>query len=87
MNPLAAVFWDYPELTDTGRLREYLRESSKPVRRWVLLRFLERARVADTFAYFGLDEIAAALPSLRAGTASRKKWERLLEVYGGNDGR
>ena len=87
MNSLAAVFWDYPELTDENRLRTYLHESSAGVRLWVLLRFLERARVADTFRYFGLEEIAAVVHTLRKDSAVLHKWERLLEVYGSTPGR
>ncbi|MBD3414793.1 MAG: hypothetical protein GF421_10230 [Candidatus Aminicenantes bacterium] len=48
----------------------------------MLRRFLENARVVDTFEYFSLQEIADILPEIKLSPYSRKKWKRIIEVYG-----
>jgi hypothetical protein len=86
LNPLKAVFWDYPELTDADTLRRRIREAKDPPApdafRWYLTRFLERGRVVDTKKFFHLDEIREEMPRLRLTEYTRRKWIRLFEVYG-----
>ncbi|MFW6124452.1 MAG: hypothetical protein ACOC5G_04455 [Acidobacteriota bacterium] len=45
-------------------------------------RFLENARVVDTLEYFSLQEIADMFPEIRLSPYSKKKWKRIIEVYG-----
>jgi hypothetical protein len=89
MNTLKAVFWDYPRLATPANLKAFV-ESHKDqprVYRWLLRRFLEHARPVDTLSYFSIREIAGALPGLRLSPYSRKKWRRIVEVYGHAQGR
>jgi hypothetical protein len=84
-NPLKAVFWDYPELTEEKAVRAYVEEACRSPERsaldWVLTRFLERGRVVDVRKFFGWAEIRSALPHLRLTPFARNKWARMLEVY------
>jgi prevent-host-death family protein len=84
-NPLKAVFWDYPELTEEKGVREYVevarRSPDHGALDWVLTRFLERGRVVDARKYFDWAEIRSALPHLRLTPYARKKWARMLDVY------
>ncbi len=85
VNMLKAVFWDYPQFTDEEYLREALHENEHGFMfQWILSRFLQRARVVDTFKYFSINSIATHLSSLQLPPSTRKKWLRLVEVYGGN---
>jgi hypothetical protein len=85
MNYLQAVFWDYPAFTNPEHIRQNLQESGNlTTRRWILQRFLEHARVVDTLDMFSLESIARELPFLRIQPYTRKKWSRILEVYGHN---
>lgn len=89
MNTLKAAFWDYPGLTAPAELKTFV-ESHKDhprVYRWVLRRFLEHGRAVDALGYFSIREIAEALPGLRLSPYSRKKWRRIVEVYGRPQGR
>ncbi len=80
---LAAVFWDLPKFRDESYLREFLEEQKgKAPYQWAMARFLERARVIDTFALFNIKEIAQYLPKLQLSPHALKKWQRMLEVYG-----
>ena len=87
MNYLKAVFWEYPQFI----YDEYLSQTLKRARsqrdlglyRWIMRRFLEYARVVDTLRFFTIDEIAENLKELRLSAYSKKKWQRLLEVYRG----
>ncbi|MFW6140864.1 MAG: hypothetical protein ACOC5S_05875 [Acidobacteriota bacterium] len=54
----------------------------KKIYTWVLKRFLENARVVDTLEYFSLQEIADMFPEIRLSPYSKKKWKRIIEVYG-----
>jgi len=85
MNTLKSVFWEYPELTDEQHLRQVLEENrTREDRRmylWILRRFLEYGRAADTFRFFSNEEIAASLNILRLSAYSSAKWHRLMEVY------
>jgi prevent-host-death family protein len=84
-NPLKAVFWDYPELTEEKAVREYAENARRSPDRealdWVLTRFLERGRVVDVRKFFDWAEIRSALPHLRLTPFARKKWARMLDVY------
>jgi len=84
-NPLKAVFWDYPELTEEKAVRAYVEEACRSVERgaldWVLTRLLERGRVVDVRKFFDWAEIRSALPHLRLTPFARNKWARMLEVY------
>lgn len=84
MNHLEAVFWDYPQLKNEKNLKKFIKKSkkSKKIYTWVLRRFLENARVVDTLEYFSLQEIADILPEIRLTPYSKKKWKRIIEVYG-----
>ncbi|MBI5645321.1 MAG: hypothetical protein HY962_00185 [Ignavibacteriae bacterium] len=81
-NYLIPLFWDQPQFRDAEKLRQVLLSGDASLRRWILLRFLQYARVKETFVWFTLDEIREVVPDLPARSADRKKWERLLEVYG-----
>ena len=82
MNYLKAVFWDYPEFTDPDEIRRILlKDGNKRVRRWLLKRFLEHARIVDTLRFFPLETISAELPRLKLSPYSLRKWKRILEVY------
>lgn len=84
-NPLKAVFWDYPELTDEAVLSGNIREArAAPVPdtfRWYLARFLEHGRIADTIRFFSLDEIRRALPSLKISHRAAAGWTRVIDFY------
>jgi len=85
-NPLKAVFWDYPELTDAADLKRHIDEAREAIEKgtydWMLSRMLERGRVVDVRKFFDLNEIRSALPRLRLTPLARKKWKRMIEVYG-----
>ena len=87
INTLKAIFWDYPQFTDRVQLVAFLKNKpSVKVRRWILYRFLEHGRVVDTLNYFNLDEIKANLALLKITPYTRKKWQRLIEIYGRSEG-
>jgi hypothetical protein len=85
-NYLKAVFWDYPYLCDPKGIEKVLNEAKQKNDRktvyWIMARFLERGRVRDTASFFRPEEIRESLKSLKISSRSRKRWERLLEVYG-----
>jgi len=84
-NPLKAVFWDYPGLTNEAAVRELLESARRApdgdAFRWIMSRFLERGRVVDVKKLFPWNEIRAVLPRLKLSPYARKKWIRMLEVY------
>lgn len=80
---LKAVFWDYPEFTDEGNLKRCINENKrKGVYLWILKRFLEYGRIVDTLYLFNIDEISERLTKLKLTPYSKKKWRRMIEVYG-----
>ena len=79
---LTPLFWDQPQFRDPNVLRATLENGNAQIRRWILLRFLQYARVKETFAWFSLDDIRETLDALPRQSADRTKWIRLLEVYG-----
>lgn len=83
-NFLKAVFWDYPQFADEENLLGVLRDQGKQarLRSWMLARFLSRGRVVDTLRYFDKEEIVGAVRKLRPGSFERRKWDRVIEVYG-----
>jgi len=82
-NPLKAVFWDYPELTDESVISNKIAEARKAVvqdaLRWYLARFLERGRAVDTLRFFTLEEIRRHLPSLKISPRAVARWTKILE--------
>ncbi len=80
-NLLNAVFWDYPRLTNPDALRRLIMTNPEK-RRWVMKRFLERARVVDTWKFFNMSEIAENISELNLSPYASKKWNRMIEVYG-----
>jgi hypothetical protein len=84
MNYLRAVFWDYPGLASPPELKTFIEnhKTQPRVYRWLLRRFLENGRAVDVLSYFSFQEIASHLPDLRLSPYSRKKWQRIIEVYG-----
>ena len=82
MNPLKAVFWDYPELTEDAALSRKIQEArDSPIQdafRWYLARFLERGRAVDTLRFFRLEEIRRIMPSLRITKRAIAKWTGIL---------
>ena len=88
-NYLKAVFWDYPELCDRKALEKRLEEArSKNDRKtlqWIMARFLERGRFKDTASLFRPEEIRGHLDLLKISQRAKKRWKRLLEVYGHTD--
>ncbi len=89
MNTLKAAFWDYPALASPPGLSSFLdaHRAQPRVYRWLLRRFLEHGRAVDALSYFSVQEISEALPGLRLSPYSRKKWRRIVEVYGHVQGR
>jgi hypothetical protein len=85
-NFLKAVFWDNPEFCDSDALRGALGratvEGDKRTYLWIMSRFLERARVRDVAMFFRPGEIRSHLASVRLSARARRRWERLMEVYG-----
>lgn len=88
MNYLKAVFWDYPQFADKEKLLKFIQDNkgTGPYF-WTLTRFLEHGRVVDALSFFKLSEISEKLPKLILSGYARRKWERLLEVYGENPGK
>jgi len=83
MNYLKAAFWDYPQFTEEVTIRSYLQErKGSTLYFWLMSRFLEYARVVDTMKFFTIGEIAAQLPHLKLRPYTRKKWTRMVEIYG-----
>ncbi len=83
MNYLKAVFWDYPQFTNSKNLRKFLQENKNfRVYLWALNRFLEYGRIVDTLNYFQIKEISEQLPKLKLTPYTFKKWKRIIEVYG-----
>lgn len=89
MNTLKAVFWDYPALASPPGLSSFMdQHKAQPrVYRWLLRRFLEHGRAVDALSYFSVREISEALPGLRLSPYARKKWRRIVQVYGHAQGR
>jgi len=85
-NYLKAVFWDYPHLCDPKGIEKALNEArlqnDDATVDWIMARFLERGRFKDTSSFFRPKEIKESLKSLKISSRARKRWERLLEVYG-----
>ncbi len=88
LNYLKAAFWDYPQFTDEAMLRSYLVErKNTSFYFWLMVRFLEYARVVDTLKFFAIEEIAGQLSELKLRPYTRKKWKRMVEVYGTSSGK
>jgi len=85
-NYLKAVFWDYPHLCDPKSIEKALNEArlqnDDATVYWIMTRFLERGRFRDTALFFRPKEVRENLKSLKISSRARKRWERLLEVYG-----
>lgn len=87
MNMLKAVFWDYPDFTNSEKLRILIKDNrNRDIYLWVLYRFLEYGRAIDTFKYFKISEISKDIDKLKLRPYTRKKWNRLIEVYGKIEG-
>jgi len=88
-NFLKAVFWDNAKLCDpetVGRLiKKAKSENDIKMLRWIMARFLEHGRVKDTAVFFSPKEIKDTLRFLKISSRARKRWERLVEVYGNID--
>jgi cephalosporin-C deacetylase-like acetyl esterase len=82
MNYLKAVFWDYPQFTDSSFLIKTLADKKKEgIRDWILVRFFEHGRAVDTFRYFSLSELAEKINRVKLSAYSHRKWKRLIEIY------
>ncbi len=80
---LDAAFWDYPKFRDESFLRNFLeRNRDNNGYKWVMARFLEHGRVVDTFKFFTVKEIASEIDGLKITPYAKKKWKRMVEVYG-----
>jgi hypothetical protein len=85
---LEAVFWDYPQFLDENYLSEFMQQhKNTEIYFWLMYRFLEHARVVDTFHFFKIQEIAANINKLKLTDYARKKWNRMIEVYGDHPGK
>jgi hypothetical protein len=88
MNYLKAAFWDYPQFTEEATLRSCLQDrKDASLYFWLMVRFLEYARVVDTLKFFTINEIAGQLSRLKLRPYTRKKWARMVEIYGTPSGR
>lgn len=87
MNPnyLKAVFWDYPNLTDPKKIKKVIAEARQrdegKTLFWIMARFLEYGRVKDTAQFFRIQEIQDNLPFLKLSQRSKRRWQKLIEVY------
>ena len=85
MNYLKGVFWEYPQLAKEEYLSQTLerahRQKDIELYRWMMRKFLEYGRAVDTLRFFPIDKIAEHLKELRLSPYTRKKWQRLVEVY------
>jgi hypothetical protein len=80
---LQAVFWDYPQFLDEKFLNEFIKKNkNSDLYFWIMNRFLEHARVVDTFQFFNISEISSNFHKFKLTDYSLKKWKRLIEVYG-----
>lgn len=88
-NYLKAAFWDYPDLCDYEGVRNMLEKArdENDIRtvHWIMSRLLERGRIIDTAFFLRPKELKKELAHIKLSPRARKRWERLLEVYGGND--
>jgi len=88
-NYLKAVFWDYPELCDPDAVEKMIKNAREKADtqtlQWVMARFLERGRVRDTTLFFHPKEVRDMMKILRISPRAKKRWERLLQVYGNRD--
>jgi len=87
VNYLKAVFWDYPEFANEEGFKKLLIEKASKdnfIKDWIITRFLEHSRVIDTFKVFKIDEIESRFNELKLRDFTKKKWQRLIEVYGNN---
>jgi len=81
INYLKAVFWDYPDFINPEKIKLLISQNNN-IKPWLLTRFLEHGRAIDTLEYFNVNEIKILLKDLRLRDFTRKKWNRLVEVYG-----
>jgi len=85
-NFLKAVFWDTPRLCNPESVRSFIEQAKKDNDKkkfyWIMSRFLERGRVKDTKLFFRPNEIKETLRFLKLSSRARKRWERLVQVYG-----
>ncbi len=83
INYLNAVFWDYPKLRNEKQLKNFIENNrNNDTFYWILSRFLKNARAIDTLKYFNINEIENNLKKLKLDDYTKKKWERLIQVYG-----
>ena len=83
MNYLKAVFWDYPQFAEEESLINHLKQKQgESLYIWIMHRFLEHGRVVDTLKYFTIYEIQESMPELKLSSYTRKKWKRMIELYG-----
>jgi hypothetical protein len=79
---LQAVFWDYPKFLDEQYLNEFIKKNkNSDLYFWIMNRFLEHARIVDTFQVFDISEISSNFYKFKLTDYSLKKWKRLIEVY------
>ena len=85
MNYLKAVFWEYPQFAREEGISQTLKRARRQrdleLVRWMMRKFLEYGRAVDTLRFFSIEEIAEHLRELRLSPYTRKKWQRLVEVY------
>ena len=85
MNYLKGVFWEYPQFAKEEVISQTLerarRQRDVELVRWMMRKFLEYGRAVDTLRFFSIEEIAEHLRELRLSPYTRKKWQRLVEVY------
>lgn len=85
-NCLKAVFWDYPELCEPEAVEKAIKNAKErtdtQTLQWLMARFLERGRVRDTVLLFRPKEVRDMIKVLRISPRAKKRWERLLQVYG-----
>ncbi len=83
MNYYKAIFWDYPKLNEEKAIKRFIRKNyDNSAFLWMMFRFLEHGRVVDTLKIFTIKDISRNLPKLKLSEYSKKKWNRLVSVYG-----
>ncbi len=80
---LKIVFWDYDKFQDEDFLLNFIKEHKNDnLYFWIMARFLERGYVVDTLKIFSIEEIEKNIDNLKISDRARKKWKRMIEVYG-----
>ena len=71
--------WDY-DLTE-AKVHEILSQPNFNKKKWLIARILERAIFSDVWKYLSLEDIRAALPSLRMSSKKKEYWNYAIKIW------